>query len=105
MRMLRAKGFVLHKLLSPTAVPLRGRLQSRLDVEPLRNQWIDGDAVFIRPIPADTELGSEPLKHLALLAAGVIQSLDITLRCLDILVDRDEVDGTAAQDWADSLRA
>ena len=103
MRILRGHGFVLHKFIDPVAVPLRGRFQARIGVDSLRNQLVDADAVFIRPIPPDTELETGPLSHLAMLAASVFDSLDVTLRCLEILVERDAVGAQAAEEWVASL--
>lgn len=103
MQMMRAHGFVLHKLLSPISIPLRGPLQTPFGHERFRNQLVDSDAVFIRPIAPDTVLETQRVKTLAVLAAGVFDSLDVTLRCLDILVARDEITAKAATDWAKML--
>jgi len=103
MQILRDHGFVLHKFIDPVRVPLRGTLQRGLGSDALRNQLVDSDAVFIRPVPADTQLETEKLKHLALLGAGAIKSLDLTLRCLDILIDRTVVDADRAADWINRL--
>lgn len=103
MRMLRGDGFCLHKFIAPMQVPLRGALQAPFGARHFRNQLTDGDAVFIRPIPESTDLASDKIKALAMLAMGAFDSVDVTLRCLDILVRRQEIAAEDARDWTASL--
>lgn len=104
MRLMRENGFEFHKFLHAKGVPLRGPLQKRIGVEPLRNQLTDADAVFLRDVSPDTTLSSEALKHLALLAVGAFDSLDVCLRCLDILLVRKVVDAASVDKWVDALK-
>lgn len=105
MREMRKNGFKLHKFMPHTSVPLRGQLQNKLGVDPLRNQLTDADAVFLRDVSSDTDLDDEGLKHMALLAAGAFDSLDVCLRCLEILMARKKIDPDAVNAWVDALRA
>jgi FkbM family methyltransferase len=105
MRLMRDRGFRLHKFLPATAVPLRGPLQRRLGPQGMRNQMTDADAVFIRDLSPDTTLGTEALKHMALLAAGAFDSLDVCLRCLDILLDRQAIKAGPVDAWVASLQS
>lgn len=103
MQVMRAHGFVLHKFMSPVSIPLRGPLQAPFGHQRFRNQMVDGDAVFIRPVTPDTSLETDKIKALAVLAAGVFDSLDVTLRCLDILVARAALRAKDATTWAQML--
>lgn len=104
MRVMRENGFGFHKFLPARGVPLRGPLQGRVgDNAALRNQMTDADAVFLRDVSPGTDLDTETLKHLAILAVGAFDSLDVCLRCLDILLTRKTIDPVAVAAWVDAL--
>jgi FkbM family methyltransferase len=105
MRVMRENGFGFHKFAPAKAVPLRGPLQTILgDGEALRNQMTDADVVFLRDVSPATDLDTEALKHLAILAVGAFDSLDVCLRCLDILVARKAIDPAVVTKWVEALR-
>ncbi|MGA0542824.1 FkbM family methyltransferase [Neotabrizicola sp. VNH66] len=83
---LRAQGFVLHRFLPMSARALPNSQSSRLNLPRMRDQLVDGDAVYIRD-PA-RGLTDRQLVALALLAAGVFGSHTLVLNCLDRLVQR-----------------
>lgn len=87
-----AQGFIAHKFAETTAHHLRYklRLARGLDIPP--SQATVADVVYLKnPIHMDA-LASETIKHMALLADGMLGSFDLALRCLTELVSRQEVD-------------
>lgn len=88
MRHLRAQGFDLHKFMFFKPGMIGSRFADGLRPRRHKNQLIDGDAVFVRSLMQLDALETEQLKHLAFLSDTFVQSLDLTLRALDILWDR-----------------
>lgn len=106
MRILRKSDLHLSKFLALKRVRLRGGLQAGLaSGSDHRNQLVDGDAVFLRQVTPNSTIASEKLKHLAILADTVLDNCDVTLRCLDVLIDRGEVVQAEAQAYVDLLNA
>lgn len=103
MRVLRGHGFDLHKFTFLKGFSLRGGLATVLDKAAHGNQLLDGDAVFLRSLRKPDLIGTEALKHMAILADAVIESFDVVLRCLDLLMARDAVDPQAASRYAARL--
>ena len=85
---LREMGFMLHKLLPGAAVRLTSSRINRLRPAMTRNQMVDADAIYIRDLARTKIINQQQLCHLALLADSVFVSIDVTLRCLDLLVSR-----------------
>lgn len=96
MRILRGHGFDLHKFAFLKGFSLRGGLATGLEKSAHGNQLLDGDAVFLRSLRKPDLIGTEALKHMAILADAVIESFDVAARCLDLLIARDAIDATAA---------
>lgn len=94
---LRDLGFDLHKFLFLKALSLRGGMNTRLRKTGHANQLLDGDAVFLRSLRQPDLIGDEALKHMAILADTVIESFDVAVRCLDVLVARGAVNEDAAR--------
>ena len=85
---LRDMGFMLHKILPGAVVRLTSSHIDRLRPAMTRNQMVDADAIYIRDIARPDAMTDAQLSHLALLADAVFTSMDLVLRCLDLLVAR-----------------
>lgn len=96
MRVLRGHGFDLHKFTFLKGFSLRGGLATTLDKTAHDNQLLDGDAIFLRSLRQPDLIGTEALKHMAILADAVIESFDVAARCLDLLISRGSIDPDAA---------
>lgn len=97
MGFLRNLGMDFHKFLFLKGFALRGGIGTALNKKRgHRNQLLDGDAVFIRSLRTPDLVETEKLKHLAILADTVFQSYDVAARCLQLLIDRREIDEVAA---------
>lgn len=101
-RELRDQGFTLHKLLAAKQVALPSR-HLRPELKGIRSQLVDGDAVYIRRLDEPEALSAEQLAHLAVAADAVFDSPDLTLLCLDHLVDRGEVADSLPEQYAELL--
>lgn len=100
---LRGQGFALHKLIFAKSVPAASSVQQQMFKPRLKNQLMDGDAVYIRdPLKID-DWSDEQIKQLAVAAAGVFDSLDLTFHCLDALIAREVLPETATQDFLEQL--
>lgn len=100
---LRDQGFALHKLMFAKSVPAASSVQQQMFKPRLKNQLMDGDAVYIRdPLKID-DWTDEQIKQLAVAAAGVFDSLDLTFFCLDALIAREVLPETATQDFLKQL--
>lgn len=100
---LRRQGFVLHRFLPTHARALPNSQSARLNLPKLRDQVIDGDAVYIRD-PA-RGLKDRQLVALTLLAAGVFGSHSLALNCLDALVARGQAETDLPGAYVDALPA
>ena len=86
---LRAQGFALHKLMFAKARPIANSMRGKMRSLAMHNQLVDGDAVYVRDPLGLADWPDEQVKHLAMAAAGVFDSLDLTIHCLDELVRRE----------------
>ncbi len=100
---LHDQGFVLHKLLFSKPTMIANSQGDRLKRKVVRNQLIDGDAVYIRNPEVPQEWSDEQLKQLAIASAGVFSSFDLTLFCLDRLSDRGVIGPDVAKAFVDVL--
>ncbi|WP_370401425.1 FkbM family methyltransferase [Sulfitobacter sp. JB4-11] len=96
---LRGQGFALHKLMFAKSVPAASSVQQQMFKPRLKNQLMDGDAVYIRDPLKMGQWSDEQIKQLAVAAAGVFDSLDLTFHCLDALIARGVLAETATQDF------
>lgn len=103
MRRLRSHGLMMHKFLHLKGLSLRGGLNTGLHKRRHRNQLIDGDAAFIRDLTDPEDVPDETLKHLAILADAVLESFDLAVRCLDLLIARGAIDTGAARGYVARL--
>lgn len=85
---LRPMGYFVHKFMAVHSFALRGPVAERMHRRKFRSQMVDGDVAFLRGLLTLGALSSEQLKHMAMLADGVIDSQDVTVACLAQLVDR-----------------
>lgn len=101
---LHDQGFVLHKLLFAKGTAVRNSQRARMkNPKAFRNQLIDGDAVYIRNPEMTSDWSDEQLKQLAMASAGVFSSFDLTVFCLDRLVERGGVDADVPARFMDTL--
>ena len=96
MRVLRGHGFDLHRFTFLKGLSLRGGLATALHKNGHNNQLLDGDAIFLRSLRKPDLIGTEALKHMAILADAVIESFDVAARCLDLLIARGVIDDAPA---------
>ena len=96
---LRGQGFALHKLMFAKSVPAASSVQQQMFKPRLKNQLMDGDAVYIRDPLKMGDWSDEQIKLLAISAAGVFDSLDLTFHCLDALSARGVLPETATRDF------
>ena len=68
-----------------------------------RNQWIEGDAIYIRDPARIPEFTHNQLRHLALIATGAINSFDLALLAIDTLTKRGLIPDTLAGRFAAAL--
>ncbi|SLN17187.1 FkbM family methyltransferase [Pseudooctadecabacter jejudonensis] len=100
---LRAQGFQLHKFLTQKALPVKHSQWRQLDRKSVGSQLLDGDAVYIRNIEDIGTVTEHQLKQLAIAAAVVFESYDLTLHCLDELGRRGACDPKAAKQFVAHL--
>ena len=100
---LHNQGFVLHKMLFTKPTMIANSQAGRLKGRAVRSQLIDGDAVYIRNLEVPQAWSDEQLKQLAIAAAGVFSSIDLTLHCLDRLSDRGAIGPDVAEGFVDTL--
>lgn len=100
---LRDQGFVLHKIVASKSIPIGTSLRTQMKSDHFRNQMVDGDAVYIRDPRQIADWSEEQIKQLAIAAAGVFASLDLTVFCLDALVSRGRIAPETPQDFFNKL--
>ncbi len=54
-------------------------------------QMLDGDIIYLRDLSEPEKIDSTKLRMLSLLASGVFDQSDLVFRCLDVLVQRQEL--------------
>ncbi|MBO9449799.1 FkbM family methyltransferase [Tropicibacter sp. R16_0] len=107
MRELREQGFDLHKFMHMKSVKTGRASQfgfsNRIRRRFHQNQFVDGDAVFVRGLLQLDQQPSEALKHLAILADAVFQSYDLGVQALTVLAERGVVQDRQVHDYIDNL--
>jgi hypothetical protein len=71
----------------------------------MRDQMIDGDAVYLRNLDRLPDCDAEALKHLCIMASAVFESHALVLHVLDLLVARGAVDAGLPAAYVDALPA
>ncbi len=100
---LRKQGFVLHKFIDTKQIPLANSQSHRFLPRAVRNQLVDGDAVYIRSLEDPDGWSRDQLFYLALAAATVFDSQDLAVRCLDHLVARGDLARDVPEKYVDLL--
>lgn len=103
MRILRGHGLNLHKFLTFRAERLTGAGTNALMRRHHGNQLIDGDAVFLRGVLDREALSDDQLTHLAIIADAVIESFDLAVLLLSLLVARGRLAQTALDAYISRL--
>ncbi len=98
-------GLIYHKALFTKGKMIANSCQDRLRTRALRSQAIDGDVVFVRDLRKPDRIKSSSIGHLALLADAVFQSYDLVIHCLDILVERGELNAKFPEQYFEILPA
>lgn len=102
---LRRQGYFLHKLLSGKAKPVLNSQMHRLRPRRMRDQMIDGDAVYLRDMGQIGSYSDAQLMHLCVTACAVFGSHTLVLHCLDQLVHRAVVPADLPERYVDVLPA
>ena len=100
---LRAQGFYLHKFLDTSARMALHSQSDRVNRAQMRDQILDGDAVYLRDLGAIATFSDEQLVHLCILAAAVFASHSIVLHCLDELISRGAAEAALPRDYVNVL--
>jgi len=85
---LRRQGFFLHKHLTGNTKPVKNSQMARLNKRRVRDQLVDGDAVYLRDLARISSYSDDQLMHLCITAAEVFHSHSLALHVLDELVLR-----------------
>ncbi len=100
---LRRQGFVLHRLSFNNGKPLRNSQMDRLNHRKVRDQLIDGDAIYLRDLGRIADYTDVQLAHLCILGSSVFDSHTLVLHCLDELARRKVVPARMAAEYVDTL--
>lgn len=100
---LRQQGFVLHKMAAIKSVPVGNSMRGAMKSNHLRNQMVDGDAIYIRDPRGIAAWSDDQIKYLTIAAAGVFGSYDLVIFGLDALVTRGIIPETAPKDFYNKL--
>lgn len=100
---LHDQGFVLHKFLPIKTTVVRNSQARHMRSKVFRSQMIDGDAVYIRNPETINDWSDEQVKQLAIASAGMFDSFDLTVFCLDNLIHRGLVDAGVAEQFMTQL--
>lgn len=101
-RLLQAHGLVPHSFLHIEKRLLRSRWLGRIEGA-TPQQMLDGDILYLRDLSRPDTLTSDALRKIALLCDTCYGFTDVTLRCLELLVDRGEIKPRVAERFIDSL--
>ena len=102
---LRRQGFSFHKFLHTNVRTFPNSQSARLRSLRMRDQAIDGDAVYLRNLDRLPECDDAQLKHLCITASAVFASHALVLHVLDLLVARGAADAGLPAAYVDALPA
>ncbi len=91
---LRSKGFIPHCLAELKKWPIAPCVVNGDSRRPL-NQLLEADFVYVRDFSRPESMSNEQLKHLALVAQYCYGSVDLALRCIMLLVQRNALEANA----------
>lgn len=101
---LRGMGFIPHMFVhinKRMILPLHDPNQPYLAL----NQLLEADVVYVRDFTRMDDIGTEQLKHLAMVAHHCYASYDLVVRCLHAIVARGAAPTDAVTQYMASLRA
>lgn len=100
---LRSQGFVPHALIAIN----RRMIQPMVGADPFAaiHQLLEADAVYVRDFTRPDDIGTEQLKHLALVAFHGYGSYDLGAICIQQLLDRNAIIPEAAGRYLDLAAA
>ena len=99
---LTGQGFLLHKFAEISGHRLGYAADLAPGLELTKSQATTADVIYLRNPVDMTTLDTEALRHMALIADGVLRSFDLVLRCLGALRSRG---GVAPEDVARYVNA
>lgn len=67
------------------------RFMDEVDWQRAKSQPLDGDAIFYRDLTQPDTITDDQLKHMAILSDSVLETFDLGLKCLDMLIERGAV--------------
>ena len=100
---LTRQGFALHKFLFTKSRALPNSQSHRLREKRLRDQAVDGDAVYLRDLSGISDYSDTQLMHLCVTACAVFDSPTLVLYALDALQRRGKVPADLAAAFVDAL--
>ncbi|WP_171208967.1 MULTISPECIES: FkbM family methyltransferase [unclassified Ruegeria] len=65
-------------------------------------QMLDGDIIYLRDLSEPDPIDTQMLKNLTILSEGVFDFSDVSLKCLDILLQREAVSELSVQNYVDA---
>jgi FkbM family methyltransferase len=93
---LRSQGFIPHCFTALRSRPI-GNVSVGGGSGPGRNQLTEADVVYVRDFAHPDLISDEQLKHLALIAHHCYGSIDLTVRCVLLLEERQILETGSAQ--------
>jgi hypothetical protein len=103
MASLRKVGFHMHKFLFFKALRCTNPFSRQFSAGLHKNQFSDGDAVFVRGLMDLNSLSDENLKHLSILADSVIMSADLVTVALRELINREVIGDEVAKTYVNKV--
>ncbi len=101
---LRRQGFLPHTFAGIKTWPVAPYVHDEDPMMPVR-QLLESDAVYIRDLTRPEALSNEQLQHLAIVAEQCYGSVDIALRCLQLLEQRHATPADARTRYVDWMRS
>jgi hypothetical protein len=99
---LRRQGFIPHCFIELKRSPI-GDVPVSGGTRPPPNQLTEADVVYVRDFAQPDVMTDEQLKHLALIAHHCYGSIDLTLRCVVLLEERQVLATGSAQRYLSLL--
>ncbi|MBX9849554.1 MAG: FkbM family methyltransferase [Rhodocyclaceae bacterium] len=99
---LRQQGFIPHTAAAIKNWPIAPCIVNNNPYQPL-NQLLEADLVYVRDFSKPEKMDDEQLKHLALIAHYCYGSIDLTMRCIMLLSERQVLASSAVNDYTNWL--
>jgi FkbM family methyltransferase len=99
---MRSQGFIPHCFAAVKRWPIAPSVINNNPYQPL-NQLLEADIVYVRDFSHAETMSDEQLKHLALVAHHCYGSLDLALRCVTLLEQRQVLDAGAGQQYMQAV--